>query len=156
MRTILKLGQVIGNLQETEIPCEIDTFTPGLDNDEWLALNNQIFTHHPDQGGWVMEDLTNRIAENWFDSQGFFIAKKSGVMIGFCWTKIHNDLARQGAVGEIYVLGVSKEHATKGLGKSLTLLGLQYFKDLNIKEAMLYVDADNVAALKVYRDLGFN
>ena len=38
----------------------------------------------------------------------------------------------------------------------LTTLGLDYFKDLGITDAMLYVDADNAAALKVYKDLGFN
>ena len=77
-------------------------------------------------------------------------------MIGFCWTKIHHDLKRQGPVGEIYVLGVDKSHSPKGLGKSLAALGLQYFVALGIKDAMLYVDADNHAALKVYKDLGFN
>ena len=77
-------------------------------------------------------------------------------MVGFCWTKIHRDLTRQGPVGEIYVLGVDKARSPKGLGKGLTSLGLAYFKELGIQESMLYVDADNAAALKVYRDLGFN
>ena len=96
------------------------------------------------------------MAESWFDPKGFFIAKRDDRMIGFCWTKIHRDLARQGPIGEIYVLGVDKAHSPKGLGKALTSLGLQYFKELSINDAMLYVDADNAAALKVYRDLGFN
>jgi mycothiol synthase len=156
MRTILKLEQRIGEISIPALEVDVQTFQPGLENEEWLELNNRIFAHHPDQGGWVVEDLTNRMAESWFDPKGFFIAKRDGRMIGFCWTKIHRDLARQGPVGEIYVLGVDKAHSPKGLGKALTSLGLQYFKELSINDAMLYVDADNAAALKVYRDLGFN
>ncbi len=156
MRTILKLEQRIGEITAPVIDLDIETFQPGTDNAEWLELNNRIFTNHPDQGGWVIEDLTNRMAESWFDPKGFFIAKRDGRMIGFCWTKIHHDLARQGPIGEIYVLGVDKAHSPKGLGKALTSLGLQYFKEQKISDAMLYVDADNVAALKVYKDLGFN
>ena len=156
MRTILRLEQRIGEITAPVIDLDIETFQPGTDNAEWLELNNRIFTNHPDQGGWVIEDLTNRTAESWFDPKGFFIAKRDGRMIGFCWTKIHHDLARQGPIGEIYVLGVDKAHSPKGLGKALTSLGLQYFKEQKISDAMLYVDADNVAALKVYKDLGFN
>ena len=156
MRTILRLEQRIGEITAPVNDLDIETFQPGTDNAEWLELNNRIFTNHPDQGGWVIEDLTNRMAESWFDPKGFFIAKRDGRMIGFCWTKIHHDLARQGPVGEIYVLGVDKAHSPKGLGKALTSLGLQYFKEQKISDAMLYVDADNVAALKVYKDLGFN
>ena len=156
MRTILRLEQRIGEITAPVIDLDIQTFQPGTDNAEWLELNNRIFTNHPDQGGWVIEDLTNRMAESWFDPKGFFIAKRDGRMIGFCWTKIHHDLARQGPIGEIYVLGVDKAHSPKGLGKALTSLGLQYFKEQKISDAMLYVDADNVAALKVYKDLGFN
>ena len=156
MRTILRLELRIGEISIPALDVDVQTFQPGLENQEWLKLNNRIFTHHPDQGGWVIEDLTNRMAESWFDPKGFFIAKRDGRMIGFCWTKIHHDLARQGPIGEIYVLGVDKAHSPKGLGKALTSLGLQYFKELSINDAMLYVDADNAAALKVYRDLGFN
>ena len=156
MRTILKLEKRLGEIEPPLIEVDVQTFLPDIDNEPWLALNNRIFAHHPDQGGWVMEDLTNRMSESWFDPKGFFIAKKNGAMIGFCWTKIHHDLKRQGPVGEIYVLGVDKSHSPKGLGKSLAALGLQYFVALGIKDAMLYVDADNHAALKVYKDLGFN
>lgn len=156
MRTILKLEQRLSEIEPPLIEVDVHTFLRGIDNEPWLALNNRIFAHHPDQGGWVMEDLTNRMAEGWFDPKGFFIAKKNGSMIGFCWTKIHHDLKRQGPVGEIYVLGVDKAHSPKGLGKSLAALGLQYFVALGIKDAMLYVDADNAAALKVYKELGFS
>jgi mycothiol synthase len=156
VRTILKLHLPIeAVLPEPNTSAEISTFKPA-DADEWLALNNEIFIVHPDQGDWVMQDLTNRMNESWFDANGFFLAREKGQIIGFCWTKIHNDRVNEGAIGEIYVLGVNPNSHSSGLGKALTLTALRYFQRKEIKESMLYVDADNHAALILYKKLGFN
>lgn len=156
MRTILKLHRSLDDeLAYPATSVEISTFQAS-DADEWLALNNRIFIAHPDQGDWVLEDLRNRMGENWFDPKGFFLARIEGRIIGFCWTKIHHDRVNEGAIGEIYVLGVDPTTHGLGLGKALTLTGLNYFRDKGIKESMLYVDADNHPALILYKKLGFN
>jgi mycothiol synthase len=156
VRTILKLHLPIAAvLPEPNTSAEISTFKPA-DADEWLALNNEIFIVHPDQGDWVMQDLTNRMNESWFDANGFFLAREKDQIIGFCWTKIHNDRVNEGAIGEIYVLGVNPNSHSSGLGKALLLTALRYFQRKEIKESMLYVDADNHAALILYKKLGFN
>ena len=156
MRTILKLHLPIpADLPEPNTSTEVTTFKP-IDADEWLALNNEIFIVHPDQGDWVMQDLTNRIDESWFDADGFFLARDNGKLIGFCWTKIHNDRVNEGAIGEIYVIGVNPAAHSTGLGKALMLTALHYFQSKEIKESMLYVDADNHSALILYKKLGFN
>jgi mycothiol synthase len=156
VRTILKLHLSIpSDLPEPSTSAEISTFKP-VDADEWLALNNKIFIVHPDQGDWVMQDLINRIDEGWFDADGFFLARDNGKIIGFCWAKIHNDRVNEGAIGEIYVIGVNPATHSKGLGKALMLTALRYFQSKEIKESMLYVDADNHSALILYKKLGFN
>jgi len=156
MRTIIKLHLAItADLPEPNTDAEISTFKPS-DAEEWLALNNEIFIVHPDQGDWVMQDLTNRINESWFDADGFFLARDKGQIIGFCWTKIHNDRVNEGPIGEIYVIGVNPAAHSKGLGRALMLIALRYFQSKDIKESMLYVDADNHAALILYKKLGFN
>jgi len=156
VRTILKLHLSIpADLPEPNTSTEVTTFKP-IDADEWLALNNEIFIVHPDQGDWVMQDLTNRIDESWFDPDGFFLARDNGKLIGFCWTKIHNDRVNEGAIGEIYVIGVNPAAHSTGLGKALMLTALHYFQSKEIKESMLYVDADNHSALILYKKLGFN
>ena len=33
------------------------SFLPGLDDDEWLALNSAAFVDLPDQGGWTLTTL---------------------------------------------------------------------------------------------------
>lgn len=156
MRTILKLHRsLVAQFPKPITSADMSTFNPA-DSDEWLALNNKIFVAHPDQGDWVMQDLTNRMKENWFDAEGFFLAREKGEIIGFCWTKIHHDRVNEGPIGEIYVIGVNPSAHSSGLGKALMLTAMHYFQSKEIKESMLYVDADNHAALILYKKLGFN
>ena len=156
MRTILKLHRsLVADFPQPLTSVEITTFNLA-DSEEWLALNNQIFITHPDQGDWVMQDLTNRMQESWFDADGFFLAREKDEIIGFCWTKIHHDRVNEGTIGEIYVIGVNPSAHSAGLGKALMLTALHYFQSKQIKESMLYVDADNHAALILYKKLGFN
>jgi len=156
VRTILKLHRsLVAQFPEPVTSADISTFNPA-DSNEWLSLNNKIFIAHPDQGDWVMQDLTNRMNESWFDAEGFFLAREKGEIIGFCWTKIHHDRVNEGPIGEIYVIGVNPSAHSSGLGKALMLTAMHYFQSKEIKESMLYVDADNHAALILYKKLGFN
>jgi mycothiol synthase len=142
---------------------DICTFLPGIDNAEWLALNNQAFKDHPEQGNWSAKDLETRLNEAWFDPNGFFVAIEDSKMIGFTWTKIHgghshkhdDDSAQHDhdPIGEIYITAVSK--AGIGLGKVLTETALAYLKRNGLTSAMLYVDSDNQRALNLYKSLGF-
>jgi mycothiol synthase len=148
-------------LEEPRLPAgtTLRTFRPGRDEAEWLSLNARAFAKHPEQGAWTSHDLELREQEPWFDPAGFFIAERDGVMTGFHWTKIEpghrGAAAKAHRVGEVYVVGVDPGQRGTGLGRALTLAGLRYLRDRGLAEAMLYVDEDNVPAIRMYEGLGF-
>ncbi|GJF23582.1 mycothiol synthase [Streptomyces sp. HO565] len=129
----------------------VRTFVPGQDDAAWLAVNAASFAHHPEQGSLTQRDLDDRKAEAWFDPAGFFLAERGGELIGFHWTKVH----AEERLGEVYVLGIRPDTQGGGLGKALTTIGLRHLAEQGLPTAMLYVDADNKAAVSVYERLGF-
>ncbi|KPI22041.1 Mycothiol biosynthesis protein, MshD [Actinobacteria bacterium OV450] len=141
-------------LPEVVLPAGVTvrTFVPGQDDAAWLAVNAAAFAHHPEQGSLDQRDLSDRIAQPWFDPKGFFLAERDGELVGFHWTKVH----AQERLGEVYVLGVRPGAQGGGLGKALTAIGLHHLAGAGLPTAMLYVDADNPAALAVYEGLGFS
>ncbi|MFJ1750880.1 mycothiol synthase [Streptomyces sp. NPDC088116] len=130
----------------------IRTFVPGQDDAAWLAVNAAAFAHHPEQGSLTQRDLDDRMAEPWFDPKGFFLAERGGELIGFHWTKVH----AEEQLGEVYVVGIRPDAQGGGLGKALTAIGLRHLAAEGLPTAMLYVDADNTAAVTVYERLGFS
>ncbi|MFD9125297.1 mycothiol synthase [Kitasatospora sp. NPDC059571] len=127
------------------------TFRPGEDDRAWLGLNALAFAHHPEQGSWTQADLADRMAEPWFDPAGFFLAFRGDDLVGFHWTKVHPD-----GLGEVYVVGVAPTEQGSGLGRALTSAGLRHLiLERGVPAVLLYVDADNPAAVRVYERVGF-
>jgi len=125
-------------------------FRPGSDDAEWLALNALAFADHAEQGALTQADLDARKAEPWFDPADFLIASDDdGPMIGFCWLKV------EGGIGEFYAVGVSPAAQGRGLGRGLVAAGLARLESCGIRESNLYVEAENTAAVALYRSVGF-
>ncbi|GGT38934.1 mycothiol synthase [Streptomyces chromofuscus] len=141
------------DLPEPALPegVTVRAFVPGQDDAAWLAVNAAAFAHHPEQGSLTQRDLDDRKAEPWFDPAGFFLAFRGDELVGFHWTKVH----AEEQLGEVYVLGVAPGAQGTGLGKALTSIGLRHLAAQALPTAMLYVDADNKAAVSVYERMGF-
>lgn len=135
----------------------IDTYRGTEDDADLLRVNNAAFAWHPEQGGWTDADIAERRAEPWFDPDGLFMAfdEQTGELLGFHWTKVHGR-----GLGEVYVVGVDPSAQGRGIGATLTLIGLHHLADRLSESArptvMLYVEADNSAAVNTYRRLGFD
>jgi mycothiol synthase len=128
-------------------------FRPGDDDAAWIAANNRAFAGHPEQGGWDEATLREREAEPWFDTAGFLLHEDGDRLAGSCWTKVHGDTTPP--MGEIYVISVDPDFGGRGLGRALTIAGLDHLASLGLSVGMLYVDEANAAAVGLYRSLGF-
>ena len=118
-----------------------------------LRLNAASFTDHPEQGAMDEANFAERVSEPWFDPEGLLVAEDStGRMLGFHWTKQHSP-----ELGEVYVVAVDPHVQGIGLGRLVTLAGLQHLAGLGVSEVILYVESDNAPAIAIYRDkLGFS
>lgn len=130
------------------------TYAGPADDAELLRVNNAAFSWHPEQGGWTEADVAERRGEPWFDPEGLFLAfdTTTGALLGFHWTKVHGP-----TLGEVYVVGVDPSAQGRGLGATLTLVGLHHLADRlgETADVTLYVEADNSAAVKTYERLDF-
>lgn len=165
---VRELVQMRRTLRDTPDPgppvagVRIRAYEGTSDDAELLRVNNAAFAHHPEQGGWTEVELAERRGEPWFDPAGLFLAfgapdsDQAGRLLGFHWTKVHLD---QPGLGEVYVVGVDPSAQGRGLGQALTATGIQWLARRLAGSpdpaVMLYVESDNVAAVRTYRRLGF-
>lgn len=134
-----------------------DLFTRGFtpdDLDEYVAVNNRAFSWHPEQGGLTRAAVEATMTEPWFNAEGFRLYHEGDKLVGFCWTKIHRD--QEPALGEIYVIAIDTSHHGLGLGKPMTLAGLDWLAAQGLTTGMLYVESDNDPANATYASLGFS
>lgn len=131
-------------------------FMVGSDEVAWLQVNNAAFSWHGEQGEWDLPALRARMSEPWFDPEGFLLHERDGRLAAFCWTKVHQPGSAEAEVtGEIFVIAVHPDFHGIGLGRALTVAGLQHLNLTAATRAMLYVDSNNVAAVRLYESLGF-
>jgi mycothiol synthase len=160
VRELVQMRRALDEIPKPAAPngVRIRTYAGVADDAELLRVNNSAFATHPEQGGWTDADLTERRAEPWFDPEGLFLAfsEETEALLGFHWTKVHPD---EGGLGEVYVVGVDPAAQGSGLGGLLTAVGIEYLSRRLAGAAeptvMLYVESDNIAALRTYRRLGF-
>lgn len=130
------------------------TYAGAEDDAEILRVNNAAFSWHPEQGGWTHAEIDERRAADWFDPAGLFLAEDAaGTVLGFHWTKVHTETDEP--IGEVYVVAIDPAAQGRGLGRVLTAAGLHYLRDRGLADVLLYVEADNTAAVHTYDRLGF-
>jgi mycothiol synthase len=165
VRELVQMRRSLRDVPDTVTPVpgvKVRTYAGTGDDAELLRVNNAAFVEHPEQGGWTEVELAERRSEPWFDPAGLFLAfadsasDQAGRLLGFHWTKVHLD---HPGLGEVYVLGVDPSAQRRGLGQLLTDIGIESLArrlaHSGEPTVMLYVESDNVAAVRTYERSGF-
>ncbi|MGA4668836.1 mycothiol synthase [Propionibacteriaceae bacterium Y1923] len=128
----------------------VTTFT-AADIDDLVEVNALAFAEHPEQGRMSRRDVEDKVAEEWFEGPGLFLARnQDGALLGYHWTKTEGD------IGEVYVIGVHPFEHGRGLGRYLLELGLHHLATTRgVRVIDLYVEAANQRVVTMYENAGF-
>lgn len=125
-------------------------FAPA-DADAIVAINREAFSHHPEQGKLTRAEFDDLTRQPWFDPAGLLVAETEGQVVGFHWTKRHDE-----HTGEVYVIAVSPAFDGRGIGRALLESGLLHLSQLGCRDVMLFVEASETRVVEMYRTAGFN
>lgn len=81
------------------------------------------------------------------------VARENGEIVGFLMGMIYPD--RKAINGHILTIDVSPSHRRKGIGKMLLQEMESIFSQKSVQACLLEVREDNVAAISLYRKLGY-
>ena len=120
------------------------------DVDAILDVNRRAFADHREAAELDREGFEALATEDWFEPGGLLVAEVDAQVVGFCWTKVHRD-----GEGEIYRIAVSPDHHGLGIGRRLVTEGFGHLANRDdVAYGGLWVDADNVSAVRLYESIG--
>lgn len=135
----------------------------------WLPWHDGILIHHADvKYRCFRQELDSRIFPCLGDSYGCErlmrdISSRRGFLPNATWLIGNSEgyvgtvqgVIDRGNTGMIQNLGVIPDVRGKGLGTALLLKALEGFREVGLRVGMLEVTAQNTAAVRLYRRLGF-
>ncbi len=151
----LRLDSVSPHHRSVKVPSELRlrSFQTGTDEAEFIGLVREAFADHPENSAFDAQDLASLAALPWFDPSLILIAEDaaSRQQLGLHWMKLDSE---RGA-GEVYILAVRPRAQGRGVGRTLLLAGLEEMRRRAMKLSLLYVEAENEPAIRLYRQAGF-
>ena len=117
-----------------------------------VDLNNAAFTGHREVGSMSEDDFLDYAGASWFDPAGIVVLEIDGAIVGFCWTKVHDN-----GDGEIFRIGVAPDLQGKGFGRTLLAAGFTLLAaDDRVRRGSLWVDESNATAMALYTTTGMH
>ncbi|MEO9310270.1 MAG: GNAT family N-acetyltransferase [Nitrososphaera sp.] len=83
-----------------------------------------------------------------------YVAERKGEIVGYLFLYVDAAI-RSIKRGWVFNLGVKEEYRNQGIGKSLMRKAIKFSKDRRASTVEFLVKKENKAAIKFYKDLGF-
>ncbi len=129
----------------------IRSYVPDRDDAAVVAVLAEAY-EGTDDDGWDLDRLAARRRYAWFDPEDLLLAEDAeGRVLGLHWLK-----PRGGGEGEVYNLAVRPGAQGRQLGPALLQAGLDHLADLGCDRVLLWVDAANTRAVRLYQRHGFS
>ena len=128
--------------------CGLRAYEPG-DEAAWARIMNECVGQD-----WTAKRCRAELVERpEFRADGCFIATVGGVPQGTATAWVKPALAPE--TGYVHMVGVAPQQRGRGLGMLVTLATLHWFHDHGFQQVVLHTDDWRLAAIGVYRKLGF-
>jgi mycothiol synthase len=159
---------------ETELPdgLRVRSFDAASSEDADAVVALLAAAYPGSEGGWDAAGFAVRRATDWFRAEDLLLLEDVGDvgdvegvagdggeggpvataprLLGVHWTKRRGE-----GVGEVHNLALGPAARGRGLGGLLLDAGLAHLAQAGCREVILWVDADNAPALRLYRSRGF-
>jgi hypothetical protein len=136
---------------------------------EWIAWNDSLLEAHSRAlFGSFDRELDANVFPSLGSASGCYclmseIRRKQGFLPGATWIVANGNgacgtvqgIRERNGYGAIQNIGVVPHYRGQGLGEALVLQSLHGFRNAGLGKAMLEVTADNDAAIRLYRRVGF-
>jgi mycothiol synthase len=153
----MRLGVANVNLEAVDQRDLAYRYLSAGENELLARIENRCFTgtwgYNPNRA----EDITWRLKVKGNCLEDVILATDRGEVIGYCWTEVEcgRDLPMGKSKGRVYMLGVAPDYRNRDIGKELLKAGLLHLKSKGREIIDITVDSQNVAAVALYRSLGF-
>ncbi len=128
----------------------VRAYLPEHDDAEVVAVLAAAYAG-TDDSGWDLERFRERRTWSWFRAEDLLVAADpDGRLAGLHWLK-----RRGSRTGEVYNLAVHPRAQGRGVGPALLYAGLDHLTSLGCTEVVLWVDAANERAVRLYERHGF-
>lgn len=123
---------------------------PVIDAQALMELSLRAFAWDPDRQR-LIASVHRMLSHAQQDPSSVLVHETDNRPSGYCWIRVPEGSGR----GIVDTLAVDPDLSGRGIGRELCVAGLERLARSGLPSVALWVDADNVPALKTYLDLGF-
>lgn len=120
-----------------------------------LHLSEQV--HYEDHPQLPREEIESHLTSIPSAFRGenviFAVRDEVGQVVGFCWIVLYDP--GTGLEGEVAELYVAQDHRGSGIGEMLVREATRLFAERRVTLGYVWTRSDNEAAIKLYRNAGF-